>query len=152
MNNTVNNIEAFQKQRSQIAFSSMLASLLGLVLLFAAGCSDPPTTADVTGSVSVDGVPVESGSIGFFPLDGKSPTAGAAIEAGRYTAQVPFGKSKVEIRVSKVVGKKKLYDTADSPVQSIMAEALPPKYNDESELQMDVALGMDEQNFELKTK
>lgn len=148
----MNNVKVIPKQRSQFDYSAVLASLLGLALLCVAGCSEPPTTAEVSGSVSVDGVPVEDGSIGFFPVDGKSPTAGAVIEAGRYTAQVPFGKSKVEIRVSKVVGEKKLYDTPDSPVQSIMTEALPPKYNDESELQMDVALGMDEQNFELETK
>lgn len=149
----MNNVEAISKLRSQSVCITVLgSSLLGLVLLLLVGCSEPPTTAEVTGSVSVDGVPVEDGSIGFFPVDGKSPTAGAAIEAGHYTAQVPFGISKVEIRASKVIGEKKLYDTPDSPVQSILAEALPPRYNDESELQMDVALGMDEQNFELETK
>ncbi len=140
------------KNLPQFVCQAMLFSLVGLALLLEVGCSVDATTAEVSGTVSVDGVPAESGSIGFFPVDGKSPTAGAVIEAGRYTAQVPFGKSKVEIRIPKVVGEKKLYDTPDSPVQPIMTESLPPRYNDESELVVEVELGMDEQNFECETK
>jgi len=136
---------------SQFVWQTLLAST-GLALLLVVGCSGDATTAKVSGVVSVDGQPAESGSIGFFPVDGKSPTAGAVIEAGRYTAQVPFGKSKVEIRIPKVIGEKKLYDTPDSPVQPVMNETLPPKYNDESELEIEVELGMDEQNFDCKTK
>ena len=148
----MNNAVARSGGRPQLLGGPFFRGFLGLALLLGVGCSEPPNTAKVSGSVSVDGVAVENGSIGFFPLDGMSSTAGAAIKSGRYTAQVPFGKSKVEIRVPKIVGEKKLYDTDNSPVQSIMAESLPPKYNDESELQIDVELGMPEQNFDLKTK
>jgi hypothetical protein len=35
--------------------------------------------------------------------------------SGKFSSEVPIGESKVEIRVPKVVGKKKLYDTPDSP-------------------------------------
>jgi hypothetical protein len=102
--------------------------------------------------VTVDGVPAEVGAIAFLPVDGQSATAGGSIEQGRYTAQVPPGKMKVEIRVSKVVGQKKLYDTPDSPVQPIMEEVLPAKYNDATELEVEVKLGENEHNFDLKTK
>ena len=130
----------------------VLSSLLGVALLQAASCTNKSTTGEVSGLITVDGEPAETGSIGFFPLDGKSPTAGGKIEAGRYTAQVSFGKAKVEIRVSKVVGQKKLYDMPDSPVQSIMEEVLPQKYNDQTELQIDVQPGANQQDFDLKTK
>ncbi len=148
----MNNAIELSKHRSMLICRMLQGSLLGVTLLLVAGCSEPSTTAEVSGSVSVDGVPVESGSIGFFPVDGKSSTAGAVIKAGRYTAQVPFGKSKVEIRVPKVIGEKKLYDTPDSPVQPVMTESLPPKFNEESELQMDVEPGTNEEDFNLSTK
>jgi hypothetical protein len=65
---------------------------------------------------------------------------------------VPIGNSKIEIRVPKVVGKKKLYDTPDSPVQDLMAETLPEKYNEKTELTFEVKPGTNEKNWELSTK
>lgn len=115
------------------------------------GCGDA-NVGVVAGRVLVDGAPAGSGSIAFFPLDGKSPTAGGAIEQGAFEVQVAPGKSRVEIRVSKVVGEKKIYDTPNSPVQQVLAEVLPPKYNDESELEIEVAAGRNERDFELSTK
>jgi hypothetical protein len=107
---------------------------------------------EVTGTVTVDGEPAQTGSIAFFPTDGKSSTAGAAIESGRYTAQVPLGASKVEIRVSKIVGHQRLYDTPDSPTQPVMEEVLPAKYNDQTEITIDVIAGMNEKNFDLEPR
>src|SRR5262245_31539415 len=119
-----------------------LSGLLVATLWVAAGCSGSgPRMGEVTGSVTVDGKPAESGAISFFPLDGKSPTAGGMIKDGRYTAKVPVGNAKVEIRVPKVVGKKKLYDRPDSPEQPILQEVLPPKYNDQTELKFEVQSG-----------
>jgi hypothetical protein len=106
----------------------------------------------VTGSISVDGSPAKSGSIGFFPVNRKSTTAGAEIVGGKYTANVPLGKFQVEIRVPKVVGQKKLYDTPDSPVKQLLAESLPPRYNDQTELTLDVQPGANHQDYQLTTK
>ena len=57
-------------------------------------------TGDVTGTVTVDGQPPPVGSsISFVPADGKSSSAGGAIEDGKYTAtKVPVGAT--EIRTS----------------------------------------------------
>ena len=116
------------------------------------GCSKGgPPMGEVSGTITVDGTPAKIGSSSFFPVDRKSATAGAAIKEGKYTAKVPVGKVKVEIRVSKIVGKKKLYDTPNSPVQPIMKEVLPPKYNDRTELELDVKSGTMEKNYDLKT-
>jgi len=106
---------------------------------------------EVKGNVLVNGRPAPTGSISFFPVDGKSPTAGATITDGKYTAMVPLGKVKVEIRVSRVVGQRQLYPTPNSPVQPIMQEVLPPKYNDLTEIEMDVDKGTNEKDFDLKT-
>jgi hypothetical protein len=126
-----------------------LALLAGV--LFAAGC-DEPTTGTVTGMITVDGAPAKNGSIAFFPVDGKASTAGAEIVDGHYTAEVAFGQSKVEIRVPKVVGERKLYDAPNSPMKSVLAESLPAKYNDASELTLDVKPGENQKDYSLMTK
>ena len=59
---------------------------------------------------------------------------------------------KVEIRVPKIVGKKKLYNTSDSPVQDVMDETLSDKYNNATELKFDVVAGQrNEKAWELST-
>ena len=120
--------------------------------LFACGCGPESKMATVTGSVTIDGKPAESGSISFVPVDGMSSTSGASIVDGKFTSEAPIGESKVEIRVPKVVGKKKLYDTPDSPVQNVMEEVLPAKYNESTELRLTAQKGKNEKNFELSTK
>jgi len=127
--------------------SFCLAAILAL-----SGCSDGAKLGDVVGTVSVDGVLAETGAISFFPVDGQGPTTGAAIVAGKYVSQAPLGNCKVEIRVPKIVGTKKLYDTPESPVQNILEEVLPAKYNETSELRLDVQPGKNAKNWDLSTK
>jgi hypothetical protein len=109
----------------------------GLLFAVLAGCSGGPKTATVSGVVKVSGKEAEKGSITFIPADGKGQTAGAAIENGRYTAKVPHGAMRVEVRVPKVVGKKSLYGK-DGPYGDITEDVLPAKYNDKTELTLDV--------------
>jgi hypothetical protein len=126
-------------------------ALAVIATMSAAGCEEP-TTGVVTGTVTVDGQPAKSGAISFFPVDGRSRTTGAEIIDGQYTAEAPFGVSKVEIRVSTAVGQKKLYDTPDSPMKPILVEALPARYNDRTELTVDVQPGENRQDFTLTTE
>jgi hypothetical protein len=116
-----------------------------------AGCGKS-NVGVVTGTITVDGTPAKSGSIAFFPMNRKSSTAGSEIVDGRYTAKVALGDAKVEIRIPKVVGKKKLYDKPDSPMKEVLAESLPRKYNDDTELKLDVQAGNNVQNYELTTR
>ena len=62
------------------------------------------------------------------------------------------GNQKVQIRASKVVGKKKLYDDEKSPYQDILEEILPAKYNDQTELTLDIQPGENHQDYDLTTK
>ena len=130
----------------------MLSLIFISSCVFACGCGPESKMATVTGSVTIDGTPAETGSISFIPVDGMSSTSGASITNGKFTSEAPIGESKVEIRVPKVVGKKKLYDTPESPVQNIMAEVLPKKYNEATELRFTAQKGKNEKNFELSTK
>jgi hypothetical protein len=132
-------------------YRRLFATALPLLLLFQLGCAKP-TDGLISGMVKVDGEPAKSGSIAFFPVSGKGKTAGATIADGAYTARVPFGEAKVEIRVSKVVGQKKLYDTPDSPMKPLLAEVLPPKYNDQTTLTINVQRGENHHDFDLQTK
>jgi hypothetical protein len=131
-----------------------IAARPGTVLLAAiliAGCGKS-NIGVVTGTISVDGAPAKSGSIAFFPTNRKSSTAGSEIVDGQYTAKVALGAAKVEIRVPKVVGQKKLYDTPDSPVKQVLAESLPRKYNDDTELKLEIHAGKNLQDYDLTTR
>jgi hypothetical protein len=127
--------------------------LLGTLLL--AGCGSGPSTGDVRGIASYEGVPIEDGKIDFIPADGKGPTAGGVIKDGKYDVKkVSVGNHKVVVSSSKVVGKKKVYDTPNSPEMPITKEVLPEKYSDllKSELRFDVQSGQNEKNWDLKGK
>jgi hypothetical protein len=126
--------------------------VLFLAVAFCSGCGPESKMATVSGTVTIDGKAPESGAISFIAMDGMAPTAGGVIEKGKYTSQAPIGESKVEIRVSKVVGKKKLYDTPDSPVQDLMEEVLPAKYNEATELRFKAEKGNNEKNWEITLK
>jgi hypothetical protein len=127
-----------------------LVAILFTVLTIT-GCSEP-TVGTVSGTVTVDGAPAKSGSIAFFPLDGRSSTSGATIVDGQYTTKVAPGTARVEIHVPKVIGQRKAYDTPDSPMMEIVGEALPAKYHDASELTLDVKPGENRQDYDLTTK
>lgn len=117
--------------------------------LVLSGCDGKPGMATVAGTVTLDGKPVPVGSILFVPVDGQSPTAGGSIQNGRYSVQVPLGRMKVSLSVPKVVGKKKIYPTPNSPEMPITEEALPAKYNEQTDLQVDVNARTKRQDFVL---
>ena len=123
-------------------------ALLGMVV---GGCESEGHKAFVSGEVRVDGVPAEKGAISFIPEDGQSPTTGTEIIAGKYESPCPIGKSKVEIRVPRKIGSRKLYDTPDSPIQDTFEEVLPKKFNELTELRFTAQVGKNEKNWDLST-
>src|SRR5262249_46143837 len=132
------------------------SQIVKLLLLFAAfmtlaGCSRS-NMGVVIGRVTVDGEPAKVGAISFFAVDGRAPTAGAAIARGKCSPPGTPGLWLVQVRVSKVVGEKKMYDTPNSPVRKVWAEVLPAKFNDDTQLKLDVKRGENKQDYDLKTK
>jgi hypothetical protein len=128
-----------------------LSSAVVLFVVAATGCGGDGL-AEVKGIVTVDGEPAKVGAITFIPVDGASQTAGAKIVDGAYTARVAPGTFKVEVRVSKVVGERKSYQAADAPVKQELAESLPPRYNDQSELMFEVKPGENQKDYQLTTQ
>jgi hypothetical protein len=134
--------------RQRSAWATLGAAGLALIV---AGCAEP-TTGRVFGVVKVDGQPAKEGAISFFPVDGRGTTAGGAIVDGQYSVEAALGEVNVEIRVPKVVGEEKLYDVENSRVRRLMAETLPAKYNDQTELRFDVKPGENPKDWELETE
>jgi hypothetical protein len=126
---------------------------LCVAVCFAAlvGCSGRSNRGVVTGTVTFDGQPLKSGTIRFIPADGRTPTSDAIITDGKYRADVPLGEKRVSISAPKIVGKRKAYDTLDSPTVDIVEELLPAKYNAQSELKLTVQAGKQSHDFELKS-
>ena len=81
--------------------------LCGLFVAFAVGCG--PSTR-VEGTVTLDGRPVNDGSISFAPADGTGPSFGAALTEGRFqvaaASPVTAGPKRVRIRGSMKTGKR----------------------------------------------
>jgi hypothetical protein len=116
------------------------------------GCGGDSKTGEVTGAVTIDGQkPPVGSSITFVPADGKGPSAGAMLDDGRYTATVPVGVARVEIRAPKFAAEK----TKGGPGgggERVVGDLLPAKYHDNTELTFDVQAGRNEKNWELKSK
>jgi hypothetical protein len=123
-------------------------------LALAAGCGPGSGTGEVTGTVKVDGQLAPPGSsITFIPSDGKSPTAGALIENGKYTTRVPVGPAKVQIRAPKTIARPKAAKQEGPGAGSeLVEESLPAKYNDNTTLSYDVQSGTQTKDWDLKTR
>ena len=128
----------------------VLGLLLGLAC--AGGCAADTGKGTVRGEVTLDGQPLKEGRIRFVPEDRKSPSVDTAIADGRFQATVPVGPQRVEINAPKVVGKRRMYDTPNSPVVDEVRELLPARYNVRSELTMTVQPGSQKKSFDLNSQ
>jgi hypothetical protein len=93
--------------RPTVSQNKLLGTLLTVVVV--AGCGSKPEFpgAHLAGAVTIDGQPVQDGSIVFTPTGGAhGQTVGATITAGRYDCPyVPLGDSLVQIYALRPTGK-----------------------------------------------
>ncbi len=128
-----------------------------LLLFVAAGCGS--NRAGVGGEVTLDGQPIEGGTISFIPTDSAAgPSAWGKIEGGRYSIDAregpAVGASRVEIRWARKTGKK-IPARAPAPPKSfteVRREAVPVRYNAQSELRVEIERGNNTFDFALKSK
>jgi hypothetical protein len=129
------------------------AWLLGLFALVA-GCGpagDEWNRAAVSGRITLDGEPLKSGTIMFFPIGGtRGPAAGGDIVDGEYALDAEagpvVGMNLVQIRSVQKTGRMVESPTAveaDGPhVEGMMvqeyAETVPAHYNTYSKLEREV--------------
>ena len=137
---------------------SLLWAALAALLAVAVGCGGPHRGA-VTGEVTLDGQPIEGGQISFIPTDGTTgQPAWGKIEGGRYSipaAEGPaVGTSRVEIRWNRKTGKK-IPAVPPAPPDTMIeltAEAVPTRYNAQSELTAEVQQGKNTFDFKLQSQ
>lgn len=106
----------------------------------------------MVGTVTLDGKPVENGTITLRPVDGNSPSAGAFIAKGAFSQRVPLGSMRVEITSPRVAGTKKIAMPGGSFAEvDVVVEAIPDAYNAKSTLVLDVKPGVNRVAYELKS-
>jgi hypothetical protein len=131
---------------------ALLSLILILVFCVLMGCGPGgPATHPVSGSVSLDGTPIPDGDIIFTDPTGAATSGMGKITDGKYTANITAGKKRVEIRASKMMpfpaGQVGAMGEKEGP-----QDYIPKKYNDQSELTMDVKAGTNTQDFPLVSK
>lgn len=120
------------------------------------GCGgDGVERSAVSGSVTLNGEPVEQGMILFSPL-GEGPSAGGNIEQGQYKIEGDRGPSpgnyRVEIRAYRGTGRT-THDAASGTTQEVKVPIIPARYNNNSELKVEITPDASNQyDFELTSK
>jgi len=136
-------------------------ALCGLVLAgllvgnMLGGCgSAGPRMVTVSGQVTLNGKPLEEGTIVFQDPQGNAPTAQAVIQQGRYSCQVLPGRKKVIIQGFKVVGQERASRVdPDSPLVDRKEQFLPAKYSSPTATALTAEIGPSGNralNFDLK--
>ena len=127
-----------------------------VIALAAAGCGggDGIPREPVSGKVTLDGSALDEGLITFTPEDSKMPPVGTGITNGSYSVSRSEGPSpgphQVGISSRKPTGKQ--LKSVDFPGKFVeeMHESLPPQYNSDSHLSVEVKRGGDNHfDFEL---
>lgn len=120
--------------------------LFSLALLFIAGCGS--NTKPVTGTVTLDGKPLEGASVVFAPSEGGRTNSVATTDSsGAYALQYTSKEAGAMVGDYKVlIFKPKATDKGE-------VETLPRKYNEESTLTATVTNdGENSFNFDLESK
>jgi hypothetical protein len=133
-------------------------AILPAALLLLAGCGGGDVNrGEISGAVKLDGKPLEQGSILFKPTDGASGSAtGGTIENGRYQCSgatgPAIGWNRVEIRAMRKTGKKipKPFAPQGQTIDE-QIEAIPPKFNSQSSLKVEVKRGENTADFEVSS-
>ncbi|WP_146118549.1 hypothetical protein [Blastopirellula marina] len=131
----------------------VFACALGAFTLFTVGCGGPKSNKlEMTGKVTLNGQPLPEGTITIEATDDMGGVDGGMITNGEYKVMTTPGDKLVKINATKVVGQKKTYNTPDSPMEDIVQEIIPPKYNQKSELNVTVKEDATSHDFTLEGK
>jgi len=146
-------IAMFGKRPTKVRLYGMACA----AILLLGGCSDGKVV--VRGMVTVDGQPIDEGSISLEPADGLGPTTGGLIKAGNYeltgNAAAEPGKKIVRIVGLRQTGKM-VPAGPPAPKGTLipqMIQCVPSHYNDQSLLKVDVTPGKaNKHDFRLDSK
>lgn len=123
----------------------VLLPCVGLAL-YLTGCNSSGLI-QLSGTVTLDGQPVEEGSISLMPVDGKGVTGGGLISNGTYTAESSPGEMAVQIYAYKTVEKANpTTEEIERGLSTDRVQLLAPVYNRQSKLRIRVSSS--ERNFD----
>ncbi|WP_143393293.1 hypothetical protein [Fimbriiglobus ruber] len=127
------------------------AALVASVALLA-GCGG---SARLEGTVTLDGQPVDGGTIAFTPAGGQKSNLAGRIANGKYVIEnagtLAPGTYKVEINWPKKTGN--MIPNKNDPGTQVdeVKQAIPMEYNTQSKLTAELKSGVNTNNFELKS-
>jgi hypothetical protein len=127
----------------------MASVLLGLALLLQAGCNTNPNMAHCEGTITIDGEPYEGVEITFDPqFEGGSQSIGITDADGHYEAMFTAQQDGIMIGKHLVMINATQYD--DQGNETVIAE-IPPKYAEESEVEVEIEPGNNTFDLDVKT-
>jgi hypothetical protein len=134
---------------------SLLSSLrlrfaaFALPVVLLAGCGG---TSRIEGTVTLDGQPVDGGTISFINPGG-GENAGGKIQGGKYSIESKLtpGTYKVEINWLKSTGKTVPNKSDVGTTQDETKQVIAMEYNKQSKLTAEIKSGSNTVNFELKS-
>lgn len=135
---------------------TLVVAALGLIVL--TGCGRRSDRLEVSGNVTLDGAPLDGGSIRFTSMGGTQISSGASIQQGEY--HIPQeqgltpGKYHVEVTSPDVNAKPVMVPVAPGgrgiPVQP---DRIPPQYNINSKETVEVSSDGDNHfTFDIKSR
>lgn len=131
-----------------------------LVALAATGCNRGPGLLRIYGTVTVDGQPVEKGTIEFIPIEGThGPSTGGSITDGKYDVAARLGPLEGGTYQVQITGMRKTGKTTANifqpggPPLELEDNFIPAKYNRESTLKATITAetAKDGLDFHLKS-
>jgi hypothetical protein len=117
-----------------------------------AGCSADAAQQEISGAVTLDGLPLKDGHIRFAPTAGNTSSAEVFLREGRYTAKLTVGSYRVEIYSPRSKGN--VTKRIAGPGQEVeeVEETIPARYNVNTELSVELTKDKKEYDFPLKSK
>jgi hypothetical protein len=111
-------------------------------------------TVRVKGAVTFDGKPVDEGSISFESADGKGPSLGGKIEAGRYEVAGDGGAGKKVVRIRGTLKTGRKVEAGPPVPKGVLVDEIkgpiPAVYNDKSTTVVELKTGkVNEHDFPL---
>lgn len=119
------------------------------------GCSASKKESYVSGKITFNGIPIDTGVIQFIPIAGDNFEGGGRIEAGKYKAIVPFGTSKVNIQGGIYTGEAEVSSDREAPMTGgggIPVNPIPIHFWNKSEITVDVKKNKEQHDFHLKSE
>ena len=129
----------------------MLKQICILICCLTLGCNTTALTP-VGGKVTLDGQALAEGTIHFAPVDGQAPSQAAVIKDGGYQTELQRTNYKVQIYSPKPAKLAAKLDENGPGGGPRVEELLPPRYNIQSELKLNVTGATNAANFELRSK